>query len=485
MSRAKYACCKHGPSHRGAGCGFAHNLSELSIPAGTTPCLWRDRSHERGGPAGIDWFLGQAYSSSQWERILLYLGSEPISSMPPWAKRLAWFMRLGDLDDYVCDGDFGWAADVQQYLDIEVTYGRSRMGFRPCLPFDLAHDRISSGMTLDGRMCRRMRYHGAHYRLYRARVSWRDAPAMALATRRSGCWYHRQYLNLVGGEFYVRVLESSGDAPWWYMVPMSALPKILKRGGWAPPVYFEPTGESIEMYEVPVDELTLVSDQSAQVQVLPPLPCDLDIWVYVDGSTDDGRGIAAGCLATSDCLSMRASLALPGMTGAESSALLGLVLGLCVCMKSPRMLQLVQGDVLSFVLLVESEDACKHVFQEAEPTEARGSDLWPVISLARNLVSRLRQHEHQVCAEQVVSPKNLAQCIARSEMLYRRKSGWEPLDDSWPDAVPSAFREVWHDVLGSRSGESMSKRFCVHNKMRKGYELSDGVLHAIDTLIFP
>ena len=205
----------------------------------------------------------------------------------------------------------------------------------------------------------------------------------------------------------------------------------------------------------------------------PPLPCDLDIRVYVDGSTDDGRGIAAGCLATSLCLSMRASLALPGMTGGESSELLGVVLGLCVCMKSRRMFQLVQGEYLSFVLLVESEDACKHVFQEPEPTEARGSDLWPVISLARNLVSRLRQHEHQVYAEQVVSRKNLAQYIARSEMLYRRKRGWEPLEDSWPDAVPSAFREVWHDVLRSRSGD---------NKMRKGYELSDGVLHALDSL---
>ena len=481
MSLGTYALCKHGPRHptRGCGCGFAHRLSEVGIPAGAMRSLWRDRSGARGGPSGIDWFVGQDYSQVQWERLLLYLGSEPISSMPPWAKRLAWYMRLGDLDDYVCDGDFGWAADAQQYLDIEVAYGETR---RPCFPFDLVHDRISSGMTLHDRMCRRMRYHGAHYRLYRARVSWRDAPAFVLATGRSGCSYDRQYLNLVGGEYYVRILESSGDVPWWYMVPTTALPKILKRGGWAPPVYFEPTGGLIEMYEVPVDELTLVSDQSAQVEVPPPLPCDLDIRVYVDGSTDDGRGIAAGCLATSLCLSMRASLALPGMTGGESSELLGLVLGLCVCMKSRRMFQLVQGEYLSFVLLVESEDTCMHVFQEPEPTEARGSDLWPVISLARNLVSRLRQHEHQVYAEQVVSRKNLAQYIARSEMLYRRKRGWEPLEDSWPDAVPSVFREVWHDVLRSRSGESMSKRSVVHNKMRKGYELSDGVLHALDSL---
>ena len=160
MSLGTYACCKHGPRHPMGGCGFAHRLSEVSIPAGAMRSLWRDRSYARGGPSGIDWFLGQDYSPVQWERLLLYLGSEPISSMPPWAKRLAWYMGLGDLDDYVCDEDFGWSADVQQYLGTEVTYGHPR--HRPRFPFDLAHDRISSGMSLDDRMCRRMRYHGAH-----------------------------------------------------------------------------------------------------------------------------------------------------------------------------------------------------------------------------------------------------------------------------------------------------------------------------------
>ena len=82
MSRGRYACCKHGPSHLMGDCGFAHCLSDLSIPAGVNPCLWRDRSHECGGPAGIDWFVGQAYSPSQWERLLLYLDSEPVASMP-------------------------------------------------------------------------------------------------------------------------------------------------------------------------------------------------------------------------------------------------------------------------------------------------------------------------------------------------------------------------------------------------------------------
>ena len=174
MSLGTYALCRHGPRHptRACGCGFAHRLSEVGIPAGAMRSLWRDRSYARGGPSGTDWFVGQDYSPVQWERLLLYLDSEPISSMPPWAKRLAWYIGLGDLDDYVCDEDFGWAVDVQQYFGIGVTYGHPR--HRPRFPFDLAEDRRSSGMSLDDRMCRRMTtgmcaaYHGGMLRRLRS-----------------------------------------------------------------------------------------------------------------------------------------------------------------------------------------------------------------------------------------------------------------------------------------------------------------------------
>ena len=168
MSRCKYACCKHGPSHRTGGCGFAHRLGDLSIPAGVNPCLWRDRSHERGGPAGIDWFVGQAYSPSQWERLLLYLDREPVGSMPLWARRLSWFMDHGEPDEYVCDVDFQWAGEARLYFDIAVTYEPNR--FRPRFPFDLAEDR-RSGMSLDDRMYRRMTTGVRAYGLYRAVIS--------------------------------------------------------------------------------------------------------------------------------------------------------------------------------------------------------------------------------------------------------------------------------------------------------------------------
>ena len=80
-------------------------------------------------------------------------------------------MDHGDLDDYVCDGDLGWAADARLYFDIEVTYGHECVQHR--FPFDLAEDR-RLGMSLEDRMYRRMTTGTRACRLYRARVSWQD-----------------------------------------------------------------------------------------------------------------------------------------------------------------------------------------------------------------------------------------------------------------------------------------------------------------------
>ena len=205
---------------RGCGCGFAHRLGDLSIPAGVNPCLWRDRSHERGGPAGIDWFVGQAYSPSQWERLLLYLDREPVASMPSWARRLSWFMDHGEPDEYVCDVDFQWAGEARLYFDIAVTYEPDRV--RPSVPFDLAEDR-RSGMSLDDRMYRRMTTGVRAYGLHRAVVSWRDNTKFAERSQPGSSKYRRQYLELEGGVEYVRILDSSCKAPWWYMVRRTAL----------------------------------------------------------------------------------------------------------------------------------------------------------------------------------------------------------------------------------------------------------------------
>ena len=150
-------------------------------------------------------------------------------------------------------------------------------------------------MSLDDRMYRRMTTGVRAYELYRVIFSWHDNTKFADRAKSGLSKYHRQYLALEGGAEYVRILESSCAAPWWYMVQRTSLPKILSCGGWAPPSYFEATGDVINLYEVPLDVLKGVSSESAEEGEPAPLQSGVSrIRVSVDGSTDDRRGIAAG-----------------------------------------------------------------------------------------------------------------------------------------------------------------------------------------------
>ena len=459
MPLGLYACCKHGPGHRGerkGGCGFAHSLSELRIPVRPPPQVWRDLSHSRKGPAGIDWFLGQRYSSSQWQRLWLYLlptlDDESVPRMPPWARRLRWFMDMGEPDEYVQDADFSWAAELMEYLDLAVVYDPCHD--RPLFPFDLQWDHRDPSMSLHQRMVLRMTEGRCAYMRYRARVSWQEAHKFVLVTGPSRCRYDRQYLSLEGGAYYVRILVGSVDASWWYVVPQNALPKILSRGGWAPSVYFAATGDTVDLYEVPLDVIRPVSAQSAAEEVAAPLPLnDRDcICVHVYGSADDGRGIAAACVSTELRDSLCASLALPGMTGSECSALLGIVLGLWVCYHSRLHTPYRHSR---FVLLVDCQNAIAHVFQNVDPTNVDGWHLYPAILLARELVSLLGGLGIQVSCEKMASGKNQAYPMARADLQDRRDGNWATDDDDWPDALPRVFQDVWRDVARNRRGEGM------------------------------
>ncbi len=84
-----------------------------------------------------------------------------------------------------------------------------------------------------------------------------------------------------------------------------------------------------------------------------------------------------------------------------------------------------------------------------------------------------------VSAEKVLSRKNLAHHIAKSEMQYRRGRGWRPNDDYLPEPLPRGFQEVWDHVASSRrsSGMDTSDGF-----FARGYRLSDEVLSALDSL---
>ena len=113
----KYACCKHGPEHARC-CGFAHALGELCIPEVCSQRRrWRDRSHERGGPSGIDLFVGQEYTAYQLDRILCLVfchGDDGLIALPGWARMLVWFRGLRHSEEYTLDADFGWSACIRE-----------------------------------------------------------------------------------------------------------------------------------------------------------------------------------------------------------------------------------------------------------------------------------------------------------------------------------------------------------------------------------
>ena len=166
-------------------------------------------------------------------------------------------------------------------------------------------------------------------------------------------------------------------------------------------------------------------------------------------------------------MTVRASLALPGITGAEASELLGITLGLWVCCLSRRMHS-------RFVILVDSANARNHVFLRQDPTNADGWHLWPAIMLARKLVSLLRAMEIEVSSEKVSSRRNMAHHIAKSEMRYRRECGWMCDEDYWPDPLPRAFQEVWRHVAKYRMDTATVF-------LSKSYVFSDEVFQALDS----
>ena len=146
-----------------------------------------------------------------------------------------------------------------------------------------------------------------------------------------------------------------------------------------------PAGQSSDGVSSQRDAPEECVSQPVDAAVLALVP-SVSIRVFVDGSTDDFQGFAAGCLIAGVDNASRASLALPGMTGAEVSELLGIIFGLMKCFQF-------RHSYTMFVLMVDSKNAIKHVFGMLDPVGRRGQDLWPAIALARLLVCRL-EYEH-------------------------------------------------------------------------------------------
>ena len=429
MPRVRYALCKHGPEHRRA-CGFAHQLGEVGIPRSGNRLLWRDQLPASQGHSGIDYFMGQQYSAAQWARVLQFLGSEPVSQWPMWAKRLAWFLEFGSRQSFVCDGDLGWSVDARTHFGLEVEY--SGIFSSNEYPFATAVD--SQGMTLEARLHERMGT-GQAAEEYRAKKAWADAAGHA-STTVGRCQYDSQYLQVEAGRRYLHIVTSQ---EWWWMVPADDVIRVLDRGGWAPPTFFEATGCTRMLYEVPVRDIL-----GASVSPQQAASCLPGVRVFVDGSADQGSGIAAGCLVSGEYLSSRASLALPGMTGSEASELLGVILGLMqVCMLHRR-----YGR---YHIMVDSQRALEHVFEDKDPVERSGKDLWPGITLARELLLRLSRKGLSVCVQKVTSQENLAHVIAYREQKDRSESGWGVEEDEWPYPLRESFKEVFWAMVWNRT----------------------------------
>ena len=146
--RVKYACCKHGPDHIGRmpTCGYAHTLAEVALPERIDPRQWLDTVHEPGGHAGIDWFVGQAYSPAQMQRMMTMLANELPERWPSWARMLAWFLELMPASRFVSDGIFS-GSRVSEFVAMVPSDEVLRR------PFALALD--GDGRTLEERIERR------------------------------------------------------------------------------------------------------------------------------------------------------------------------------------------------------------------------------------------------------------------------------------------------------------------------------------------
>ena len=460
LPRIRYALCKHGPGHRRA-CGFAHQLGEVGIPRSPNRLLWIDELPASQGHSGIDYFMGQQYSPAQWARVLQFLGSEPVSQWPMWAKRLAWFLEYGSPQSFVCDGDLGWSLDARTHFGLEVEY--SGVFSSNKYPFATAVD--PRGMTMEERLHQRMST-GRSVEEYRAKDAWADTGEYASVPYPGQ--YARQYLRVGSGRKYLHIVTCQD---WWWMVAADEVTRVLDCGGWAPPTWFETAGCSRMLHELPVSEI-LGESESPRGRVYldgsadegtgmgeyesPQLTRSMDLLrVYVDGSADQGSGIAAGCLVCGEYISSRASLALRGMTGAEASELLSIILGLLH-------VRLLSGRYGVYHIMADSQNALEHVFQDKDPVDKSGRDLWPGIILARELLIRLRRTGVAVYGEKVTSRKNLAHVIAYQEQKYRRESGWVVHEDEWPYPLRESFKEVFSAMVWNRTHPHLvAPRFCL------------------------
>ena len=303
----KYAMCKYGPLHRFERCTYCHCLDECVLPLEIPSCLWTDESDVPAGSAGIDFFVGQHYTSSQMQRIRLYISNVAKDLLPMWARMAAWFFKIYPEHAFVYDGVFSWD-DVFPRVVLRSCSSVSDV-FILHRPAGLHWAVDADGSTFLARLQRR-RLSAQSFRVYQATAD------VNIGSFRAAC-----------GQKCLRI-HVSDDGLGLYLVPLGA--PFDRFGGWTSAEFFQSLDESRVLHEVSVEDMLRRGGDHAYVLVHPVTTpaqsgsrcCD----VFHDGSVagigHHGQGIAAGWIFPSSFVCGSASLAC-GCTGSGAGELLG------------------------------------------------------------------------------------------------------------------------------------------------------------------
>ena len=324
VALSMYCLCKHGPGHedrRGGGaCGYAHSLGELDHPVRGQyrPLQWVCRAHERGGPGGIDLFVGQEFGPEQMQRYLMYLTQESLSTMPLHCKMFAWYHELHSAVAFCDCGDFGFRECISRLSRIwpRNVNERDVLDYQHW-PFDQM--RIN-GHTLVQRL-REREESAVTYQVYKCEHVWADVSGLyRIATEQTSGPMSRPYLGITCDRMYVRLGEEHG---WWLVVCSDLIHEADQYAGWAPPSFFasEPSEQRV-YHDMPGTMSSVLGVDRVEARIL-----GAEVVAICDGSPDQGEGFAAAFVCTGIPLAGRCSLRLQ-MDGSETAELGSMLLAL-------------------------------------------------------------------------------------------------------------------------------------------------------------
>ena len=152
LGTKKDAICKKGVDHSDP-CGHAHKTRDVDFPARFNWRMWNCTAHIPKGHAGIDRFVGQAYTAPQYDRVVQAVHSEKLRWTAVWARMFGWFNGYGDPNEYIADLDFGLYDTLERHSEMIFSLERMdlvKLGTCSSYRFTLPED--ENGRTLQERM---------------------------------------------------------------------------------------------------------------------------------------------------------------------------------------------------------------------------------------------------------------------------------------------------------------------------------------------